>query len=896
MGKHRSNQWLLVALVAGALLAPAAAPAAVTAGDRDGDGVPDAVDNCLTSPNASQRDTDSDGFGNACDPDFNNDGLVDERDMKILTQQFGDEPHFVREDSRRSREKGHPGNECDSDEGGNEVQQATDFLHARDLDLTEDGAVDARDLKVLLSFKGKPPGPRLDTDGDGQPDLDDPCPNTRRGAPFVLRGCSSLDLVEDPNALLGPLTAFADELTGYWRPNAELSDVVGALDRSVAAIHRASSTLRAGDPCGGKTGLGEALAEIDRAAAQFPEILETARAALPRDEDFDDATLEEEALQTLTSRLEDVSNLRYETSVVTQAVGRVCAGTRSGVTFRGKVRSVRDDLGRIELTDGRLISLADPVTKKGVITEGAQIEAQGVDLGPGLGMAQNLTGDASKDQPTTSIACLFLKFLPIQRPSLPPIFPLLEHYPEGYLRNGAYEVERGTGFTVQDAGCTPPRQLGKPYFDYFMQLDVIKLGVVNGQDTVLHSLALDLRPGDAPVRIDQWFDLNWASPFLRATTLRRTCTTLGNCGPAETIETKKYALAVRERGDFCTAHYADGVFACAPSATGGTCWYDVNDQQDDPLDFRVASVDWYTYGAVDPASHFEAEAYPSDGSRQVTTIGKAGPPFFAIYRDDFYPVMPARSASAGAMQQRVAFRATGVSHPAGLQWPHVVGSRNGRSYQYSCQVPTVIRDVVNFCPNVAPGFAFYRLPFASGIEWHQGPANHEPDTSHAQYYAYDMYKGCGKHIRAMRAGRVIKAVSGYDCQNKPTNCSSDPDEPVCGSNCCTSCQKGDAECEGNQVWVRHQDQTISIYRHIKPGGVYVQEGDLVRRGELIGGMGRTGAAGGTHLHTGARAPSGGQGDTMLVLFEVVDPANPSGTLACFEPHHGNKLISNNVPF
>ena len=51
-------------------------PTTVDAPDRDGDGVPNADDNCLTLPNPRQRDTDGDGYGNLCDADFDNDGRV----------------------------------------------------------------------------------------------------------------------------------------------------------------------------------------------------------------------------------------------------------------------------------------------------------------------------------------------------------------------------------------------------------------------------------------------------------------------------------------------------------------------------------------------------------------------------------------------------------------------------------------------------------------------------------------------------------------------------------------------------------------------------------------------------------------------------------------------------
>ena len=56
--------------------------------DTDGDGVIDGEDNCRLTPNADQRDTNDDGYGNICDCDLNNDGSVNMGDFAIFRTEW----------------------------------------------------------------------------------------------------------------------------------------------------------------------------------------------------------------------------------------------------------------------------------------------------------------------------------------------------------------------------------------------------------------------------------------------------------------------------------------------------------------------------------------------------------------------------------------------------------------------------------------------------------------------------------------------------------------------------------------------------------------------------------------------------------------------------------------
>jgi hypothetical protein len=60
----------------------------IAIGDSDEDGVLDNVDNCTLVPNADQRDSNDDGYGNACDPDLDDNGIVNFLDVGLMKSVF----------------------------------------------------------------------------------------------------------------------------------------------------------------------------------------------------------------------------------------------------------------------------------------------------------------------------------------------------------------------------------------------------------------------------------------------------------------------------------------------------------------------------------------------------------------------------------------------------------------------------------------------------------------------------------------------------------------------------------------------------------------------------------------------------------------------------------------
>ena len=104
---------------------PPASDAGPCPSTLDADGIGDCIDNCTTVDNVAQTDTNSDGYGNFCDPDIDNDGTVGSTDLATLKTFF----------------------------------LVTTPPASPDIDFDGDGTVGSTDLAILKGLFLLPPGP-----------------------------------------------------------------------------------------------------------------------------------------------------------------------------------------------------------------------------------------------------------------------------------------------------------------------------------------------------------------------------------------------------------------------------------------------------------------------------------------------------------------------------------------------------------------------------------------------------------------------------------------------------------------------------------------------------------------------------------------------------------------
>jgi OmpA-OmpF porin, OOP family len=135
-------------------------------GDRDGDGIPDAVDTCPDQPETYNAFQDQDGCPD--DPDTDGDGVPDSRDACLLVPE--DKDGYLDEDGCPELDNDADGIPDHADKCPNEPEDPDGFQD-------EDGCPDP------------------DNDGDTVADIYDLCPNTPGGPGGKRPGCPDLIVV-----------------------------------------------------------------------------------------------------------------------------------------------------------------------------------------------------------------------------------------------------------------------------------------------------------------------------------------------------------------------------------------------------------------------------------------------------------------------------------------------------------------------------------------------------------------------------------------------------------------------------------------------------------------------------------------------------------------------------
>ena len=136
--------------------------------------------------------------------------------------------------------------------------------------------------------------------------------------------------------------------------------------------------------------------------------------------------------------------------------------------------------------------------------------------------------------------------------------------------------------------------------------------------------------------------------------------------------------------------------------------------------------------------------------------------------------------------------------------------------------------VTNIGDHVQTGYDknfVYELPIAPGtdVRISQG---YNGKYSHRGRLALDFNLTEGSPVHAARGGIVTEVVEHND--------------KGCGAERCTQYE--------NRIVILHDDGTFAGYAHLQQNGAFVEPGDTVTTGQLIGKSGSTGFANGPHLH------------------------------------------------
>lgn len=156
-------------------------------------------------------------------------------------------------------------------------------------------------------------------------------------------------------------------------------------------------------------------------------------------------------------------------------------------------------------------------------------------------------------------------------------------------------------------------------------------------------------------------------------------------------------------------------------------------------------------------------------------------------------------------------------------------------------------------PDARPQDVEYRLPLPHAVvpRIDQGYGGRFSHTDLQNRYAVDFAVPEGTPVLAARDGAVMQVESGFRTAGTDA---------------------GRYAGQANYIRVAHDDGTMAVYAHLKPGGALVRVGQRVRAGDRIGLSGNTGYTTGPHLHFVVQVNRGMRIESLP--FRMRGPAGP----------------------
>lgn len=717
-----------------------------------------------------------------------------------------------------------------------------------------------------------PLAPPPDADGDGVPDDQDLCPDTPTGQAVNASGCSPVQIVLHPEAVLEKtVTQLKKALAELEREPAfdpargTLTSLVQLMEADADFMKRVEIESSADRYSSRVIQLAHVEAETARLRPRFnrPPIAPDAEA------DFDD---HDERNLFLDYLMRQVAKVREAALVTEAAFNHARDEVDQSITFTGRVAQLTQAGNRAQLQSGEDLYFTESYGGPDSLSLGADITAAGVRFKDGSTVVTEVQAvDADEVLTAKKVSPLQLKIAPWQL--FTPNGPWILHHPPAYRWGDELILEQGMRFA---AGANPLPTPGT----LFHALRIKLIYKANSGASKLVTLAQALRVGDKPVELPPdmkpgigatlvVMKLHFPAPGSGRTSAK-----------PEVLEVETRTIVVRPRYFFARATYSTTLFDLEDSPISAS--HGISHVTNMQLVQPVAFFDETSFAAEGYLAGGVATTYPTPKPVSLNT------PFAVFVYDFFNPELPELSEHL-----------TGTTNPAALRWPRVAGYNNGFPFRFSCELPDLVRDRIAACSQPLTTFnicndedevhqcnndadTYYKLPFVGGYPtWKMSQGNCGCFTHNGDgRFAYDMPAPAGTVIRAARGGRVADVFD-----DEWRNCCPGGTGDSCMDPCAFS---------ANVVTIEHQDGTVATYAHLLQNGALVAEGDFVRRGDPIGLVGNTGFSTGPHLHFVVRSAMGEPSiPSRFQAWEVVNFVPTGNIRNCYQPASGDILLSNN---